>query len=411
MSFQILHSQHLFDNKYPHLKSMSGMGGGFLDDVFDFGLDGVNGLLDAIEGSLQSVIKVIEHIGETIALIVRAAFGDVSWDEVLNEMGKIFQDVGAVFIYLNPITMSYNWFSQSRLTAHAFNELDKFSGGMLTSGANVSSLVFRAMRGDPISKAELVGDLVFIIKVGLLVVTAGAAGVWVAAGGFVGAAIGREVCKHQTEAVQACQVTFAILGAALGGWAEALSNATAEETAFLAGDAAYEDFLREQAAQGFTAAEESAWLAGDQAYATYLNSAAGSGSTSLLAHLADASSELLNKIGYDMITQEAIKKCKQGQWVGGHECELLGRIAGKYLKAPEGTDWAEFLGREAVMIGAEELLLQWFPPASNEFQSIQQWQIKYVDVPVEQRRVIVSGFNPKILLVGAAMAAALVGAS
>lgn len=392
--------------------------GGFFSDVGDFFSDGITGLVDAVGNALDAVGNAIGQIGETVALIVRAAIGDVEWSEVLGSIGAIFQDIGKVMVYLNPIRIYSDWLSTTPLTAHAFNELDKFTGGMLTTANNVSTLVGRAMRGDSISKEELLADIIFIVQVCLIVFTAGA---WVAIGASIGTMVGREVCKHQTHARDACMVTFQIIGAAAGGYSQAIYGAgfsAAEEAAWLAGDEAYAEFLANEAAAGtMSLAEENAWLAGDEAYAAFVEqeaqAAAAASSTSFLTHLSTASQNYLNTVGIDVATQQAIQACQSSDLIGNNECKILGQIASDYVKSPDDMPWEEFLGAEVGRLGVEQLMLQWFPQDSPEHRAIQaQWQIKYVDVPVDQTVVVKKQFDPKtLLLLASGVALAMVGAS
>lgn len=413
MSFASFYNSYASDRRGIPRAISGTMGGGLFDDVLDFGWDNIAGLAEALGHALEKTMQAIGKVGETIALIVRAIIGDVSWNEVLNELGSIFQDVGAIIVYLNPAVSSYEWLSTSRLSAHAFAELDKFTGGMITTATNVSSLVGRAMRGDPISKQELIADIVFIIQVVLIVFTGGA---WVAIGVMLGTMVGREVCKHQTEARDACLVAFQILGAAAGAWGQALYSSgfsAAEQEAWLGGDETYAKYLEDQAKQGFSAAEENAWLNGKEAYANYVQSEARAGSTSFLSQLSRASEAYLNRVGIDQATQQAVRACQSGHWVGNNECAILGHVASDYLKSPANTSWPEFLGQEIVKVGAEQLMLQWFPPDSPEYRAIQDaWNIRYVTVPVDQTILVQKHLDPKtFLLLAGGIAFALIGAS
>ncbi len=348
--------------------------------------DGITGLTEALGHALEKTAQIIGKIGETIALIVRACIGDVSWDKVLGELGSIFHDVGAIMVYLDPAHQSYEWLSQAPLTAHAFHELDKFTGGWLTTATNLSTLPGRVLRGDPISTSELIKDALLVIEI-IVVIYTGPVGLGI----VMGTMVGKEVCKHQTEYKDACMVAFQIVGAAAGGWAGALTGTTwgaATESAT------------------FSEAEENAWLNGDEAYANYLSDqaqqAALSQSTNFLDHLSAAGENYLMKRGVDTVTQAAIHECQKGKWVGANECRILGEVAGDYVKAPAGTDWAEFVGQEVARIGAEQIMMQWFPDTSPEWQAIhRQWQIKYIDVPVDQTVVIENKLDPKTLLLGA----------
>lgn len=322
----------------------------------------------------------------------------MSWDEVLGELGAVFQDIGAVMVYLDPGRMTYNWLTESPLTSHVFGELDKFTGGMLTTAVNLSDLPGRAMRGDPISKYELIKDALLIITIVAIIFT-GPVGLGI----LLGTMVGREVCSKQTEARDACMVAFQIVGAAAGSWASAATGIT------WGGASA--------AAEG--AAEQAAWEAGPEAYEAYwLNIAeqeALASTTDFLPHLLKAGENYLVSRGIDEISHEAVELCKEGNWVGSHECEILGQVAADYIKSPDDIAWEDFLAREVAVIGVQELMLQWFPPDSKEAIAIQQrqWEIKYVDGGVvTQNNVIQKKFDPKtlMLLAGGALVL-LAGAS
>jgi hypothetical protein len=392
----------LVDHYLSERRSNDSMSGGFFEDLFDTVTDGIEGLTDALQGALESAISAISHIGETIALIVRAAIGDVSWNEVLGELGAVFQDIGAVLVYLNPYRMGYEWLKEAPLTSHAFNELDKFTGGWITTGVNISTLPWRAMRGDPISKVELIQDALLIITVIAIVYTGP-----VALGVLLGTMVGREVCSKQTEAKDACLVAFQIVGAAVATWASSASQVTwglAAETseAYAAGE--------------ISAAEQSAWLAGDEAYQAFLSEQGQTfllaDSTSFLTHLTAAGENYLLNAGLNTATQHAAQLCQAAHLLGNKECQILSQVAADYYKAPSDISWEEFLAQEVARIGVEELMLEWFPPDSPEAAAIRKWQIRYVDVPVDQRNIVQTKLDPKVLLLlagGAAMV--LMGAS
>ena len=61
------------------------------------------GLGKSIEGVGQSVFHGVEHFGETLALTARAAVGDVKWDRVLREAGKVTNEIGNILVLSNPV--------------------------------------------------------------------------------------------------------------------------------------------------------------------------------------------------------------------------------------------------------------------------------------------------------------------
>jgi|GEM_PF-4719766 len=371
---------------YDYRQDQRGMGWGF-DDLFsDIGesfTDAIAGLSDAIGGALTATLQAVEHLGETIALIVRASIGDVSWDAVLGELGKIFQDIGTIIVYLNPNRGAYDWLQESPITSHAFNELDKFSGGMITTAKNISTLPGRAMRGDAITKQELIQDVMFGIQV-ILIATSG--GAYLAMGMMLGTMVGNQVCSKQTEHQDACMVAFQIVGAAAGQW-------SANELGLNVVEA------------GISQAEQQAFLQGPEAYAQYMARQGALTSTSFVSQLSTATQNYMTTAGIDKVTQRAVALCQSGKIVGSRECEILGQIVSDYVKAPSDIKWVDFLANEIVSLGQQELLLQWFPPDSPEAQAI-KIRIKYVDVPGGIVRV--KKFDPKTLLLIAGGVAAVV---
>lgn len=385
---------------------------GFFDDLFDTVWDAVEGLGDALSGALTGIVNTVKQLGETIALIVRAIIGDVSWDEVLGSLGEVFQDIGTVMVYLDPARQAYNWLSQAPLTSHCFNELDKFTGGMITTAANVSDLPWRAMRGDPISKQELLKDVIFIIQVVMIVFTAGA---WVAVGVMIGTMVGREVCQHQTEAKDACMATFQIIGAAAGAWGSSLYSAAAEQAAWELGPDAYAEYMSQHG--GNIAAGTEGFIASDAGYTAALTAqakeAAVQQSTSILTHIAAASEAYITRVGIDAATQEAARLCINSNIVGDNECQILAQVAGNYVSSPQDQAWEDFLASEVARIGAEQLMHQWFPEGSREREAIaRQWQIKYVDVPIDSTVIVQKRIDPKTFLLAAgALSLLMIGAS
>lgn len=364
---------------------------GFFDDLFDFGWNAITGLAESLSGVVTSIVNITKGIVETIILVVRAAVGDVEWSEVFDSLGEIFQEIGKVMYYVNPIVFTNKVLRESNLTAHAFNELDKFTGGMITSGENVSSLVARAMRGDAISKVELLRDALFIIQVAAVVF-----GGPVALGAMVGTMVGRQVCSKQTQHQEACMASFQIVGAAAGGYAA--SNAGVNWGT---------EYWNSTSTEVRTA-DPSTFIASDTAYDAAVRAAEQSVSLEFAPHLSLALNEYLERKGLDVVTREVIAMCQQSNFIGDRECELVSEVAANYIDHGSDMEWYEFLGSEIARIGAQEMMLQWFPPESPEHQAI-QWQI--VQVPGGPGQTIYKNkISPKALMLLAAGATAfLVG--
>jgi hypothetical protein len=143
-------------------------------------------------------------------------FGDVlkgkNADEILADIGKLGQAVGDVIVKTNLTAIIIKVYKENSLTAHTFHELDRISGGMLTSYANVSTLPARAMRGDAISKQELVRDALLGLQV-VAVIFGGPAAAYAIAGSMVG----HEACKNVGANKEACEAAVTIVAAAYGG--------------------------------------------------------------------------------------------------------------------------------------------------------------------------------------------------
>lgn len=323
--------------------------GDFWSDLSDTISDGVSGLTEALGSALTEIVHTVEQIGRTISLIVEACLGNVSWNDVLGSLGKVFQDIGTAMVFLDPTRQAYNWLSKAPLTAHAFHELDKFTGGYLTTIANLSDLPGRVLRGDAISKYELIKDALFVIEVVVMIVTF-PEGLAL----MVGMMVGRNVCSHQTEAKEACMAAFQIVGIAVGDWA-------------------------------------------------------GTGDTFFEA-LENAGLTFLRQTGVNVATRELVRACQENQWAGGGECQILGTVMADYIKSGATDDWSTFLANEIAKLGMQQLMLAWFPPQSREHQAILKrspaWNVVNV-TGSQSAAVTTSKLNPLTYLMLAAGAATL----
>ncbi len=352
-----------FSNKYdqfnPELlrsflrekKSRSGMGD-FWSDLGNTVTDAISGLSEAVGKAFDAIVKTVGQIMQTLALVIEACVGQVSWKDVLNSAGKVFQDIGSVLVAIDPLRIVYTWLSKAPLTSHAFHELDKFTGGMLTGITNLSDLPGRVLRGDAISKTELIRDALFVIEVVAIVFT-GPVGL----GLVVGSMFGREVCKHQTEYQGACMGVFQIVGAAVGDYAAS--------------------------------------------------------SSAFLDTLSDAGEKYLTNQGITAATQVAVVQCQKSDWAGKKECQIMGTVLADYIKSDGSQDWETFLGTEIVKLGVPDMMLQWFPPNSPEHAAIQkQWTVTSVTGSTAPATVI-QKMNPwtYFLLAAGAVTLAVGGAS
>lgn len=335
-----------------HQRSQA-MSGGDVGNFFDGIFQMVAGIFEAIWKVLDAIVQTVLNIIDAVVKVIGWALGRVSWDDVKKSVQKAVQGIANVIVLMNPIRIVANLLDSNPLTRHMFRELDKFLGGMITNAVNVSDLVFRAARGDAISKEELLKDLMFIIQVAAVVIGGPAA-----AGALVGSFVGREVCKHQTEAKDACKTAFAIVGAAVGGYVSA-------ETGITWGP----DVT--SAASSSTSATASAGQAGAQI--------AERGFTDYLSE--SAMTYLEQRLVQDA-SREAIRLCQRQSWLGDKECSILGHIASNYINAPEEIDWPTFLSQEAARLGVSLLMEEWFPPQTPEGQAIRR-EIRHeiVEIP------------------------------
>ena len=355
------------------------------------------GLGKSIEGVGQSVFHNVEHFGETLALTARAAVGDVKWDRVKDELALMSRDVGNMFVMMNPARLTTDVLKKSELTSHAFNELDKFTGGLITNAVNVSDLPNRAMRGDAISKEELIKDAMFALQVVAVVVAGPEAPMII--GGMIGTMVGREVCKHQTEHQNECMLAFQITGALIGDYV------TASEKL------AYDQAVNQATKEAIKQCNKNKW--------------AGSKECDILGNIAvsyvgNKSDENWNdfffdqaqKQGLSAVLNEATKlaqaECKAQHWTGGVECDALANMLTKYLMLPEPkVAWENFAAEEIARLGVLSLSNRLIPKAKAPSPPPQpDFKIVYSDV-VTPGETIVKKSNTGLVVAGAAGAAIL----
>lgn len=343
----------------------------FVKNVGNFIKDTVAGLWDAVSKAWEQLKQTVSDIVEFVKTFAKALVGKVKWNEVFRSLGKIFRGIANIMVILNPIRIAADILQKSELTAHAFRELNRLTGGMLTTFVNISDLVWRAARGDAITKEELLKDALFIFQVAAIV-----AGGPLALGAFVGGIVGREACAKAKDVKEACQIALMIAGAAAGGYLADAYNFNWVPPK----DAALSTSAKEITKKSFT---------------DYISPA--------------ANKVLENKIG-EKTGLLATQMCNNQSWAGKNECSILGNIAAEYVNAPPGTKWPEFLASSAAKIGATELMRQWFPENSPERKAI-EYQIKYETLPGEQiTEVKKANLLPLFALAGAGAALLMVGA-
>lgn len=142
----------------PELAAQSGMTGAmqgfFLFDMFKSIFEAIKALVSII---INGIINIVKELVKALAKI--------DW----RALAHIF------LVELNPIHLVWNALSTNPLTGHFFRELDKLTGGLFSTVDRIATLPGRALRGDGISKQELIQDAIFIMKVGAIIIAGGTA--------------------------------------------------------------------------------------------------------------------------------------------------------------------------------------------------------------------------------------------
>lgn len=145
------------------------MGDWFSDlvsDVFD--------PVKAFQDTLNAVNQAIKGISNAIS--------NINWQLVGNNLGLAVRSISNVMLQMNPYYYQVQAIKSNPVTAHIFTEIDNFTGGAITDFTNVETLPERVMRGDAISKTELIRDGIFVLKVIIVVVSGGSASTIVSTG-------------------------------------------------------------------------------------------------------------------------------------------------------------------------------------------------------------------------------------
>lgn len=376
-------------------QSIQGMGFSWdpIGDITDF----AQGLGEAIGQALNTIVQVVGQIIEVILKVITDVLNIIAWDKVFENLALVVREASNIAVQLNPTRLVYNFLAENPLTSHTFKELDKFTGGMITNLNNVSDLMYRAARGDAISKQELIKDAMFGLQVAALVVGGPAA-----AGGLVGNMIGKEVCKKAGDAKDACQIAVTVAAAATANYA---ADVYGVNWGLNTGTEQLTDTSGQTVSTGTTDTLV-------QAQQNNLNALfAESGTLNFSDYLSTTAYNVLQQRGVQEVSKRAIELCQQGQWVGDRECAILGQIAANYVNRPDGMDWPEFLAQEAARLGVSLLMEQWFPPNSPERRAI---EVVNNTVPGQ---TIIYETKPKssngmlVLLAGGAAALLMIGGS
>jgi hypothetical protein len=360
-------------------------------DVVDFVGTALEGARKAVEGIGKSLIKSVKELGACLVLIARAAVGDVSWKEVAKKLGDISREIANIFVLANPIRLAGEILEKSNLTRHAFNELDKFTGGMLRTAINISTLPMRALRGDPITKEELLKTALFAVQVVALAI-----GGAVAAGIMVGGWVGREVCKKQTKMQNECMAAFQILGALVGDYATAAENALFQQSVNVATREAVNQCQKNK----WTGSKECDFLG--QMASAYVTSGAKDNWTDFLVSEAE---RVGTRVVLNKATELAQQACKEKNWSGDAECDALGNMLSKYILSSEPRkEWQVFLAEEAAAIGVKSLADRLIPKPPVVVPPEPNFRIVYADVVTPGETIVMQKSNT-----GAYIAAAAIG--
>lgn len=345
------------------------------------------GIGQLIDGLADVLGEVLDNIVQTVGQIVQAVFDVIAgimtldWDRVVEGLGATVRGISNIAAQLNPMRIGHDVLTSVEWTKHSFNELDKFTGGMITNAVNVSDLPMRAARGDAISKAELLNTAIFGLQVAAIVV-----GGPVAAGAMVGNMFGRELCKNvgNKEAVEACKVGVQIVAVASAQYASSVYDVSwgGSMKDMLTGGS--KEVIYDSAGQVVSsgATDTLVQVQQNNLNALFLEQ----GNLTFYDYIKTGTVELLNQRVVEEATKEAIKQCQDGDWLGDRECAIIGQIASNYINAPPSKDWPTFLAEEAARLGVGLLVEQWFPEGSAEREAI-KYQLEYVTIPGQ--RVII----------------------
>jgi len=317
------------------------MGSDLFQNPFDAISDALAGGRDFLGEALNNVNANLQIVMDQLDRNLHDVWNNLDMDNVFKSLGEIVQQFANIMVRINSATLWYDFLTTNEVTRHSFAELDKFSGGMLTSYVNVSTLIARAARGDAISKVELLKDAVFALQV-VSVLYGGPA----AAGALLGALTGKEACKNAGDAKDACTAAFIIAGAAVGSYTGAVYGTGAGAATGAAAEAG--------AGAGEAAAEGS--------FSDYLEEASY-----------DYIQERITEEG----TRQAVVLCQNGHLLGDKECVILGQIAKDFINS-DADNWPEFLAEEVARIGVSLLIEQIFPRKSPEAVAIRR---RYLSPP------------------------------
>ena len=128
---------------------------------------------DPMQEFLNSVNDGVTRLWEDIS----NNLSQIDWQNFFSEENLQFigQQLANVVLQINPAYIASQAFSTNPLTEHLYRELDNLTGGTLSTSMNVTTLPMRALRGDALSKEELLKDAIFALQIAVVVLSGGTA--------------------------------------------------------------------------------------------------------------------------------------------------------------------------------------------------------------------------------------------
>lgn len=377
---------------------------GFVEDII------------SIAGAVfNAFVKLVTNVFSTIANIIGNILDAIGFTKLMLSIASgvksIVKSIANVLVKYSPDQFVVGVLERSQFSKHTFKELNKYTGGIFTTAANVSTLVARAAAGDTITKQELLRDAIFVLQVAAICF--GAAPLAVALGGIVGADLGNYACQGVSQGKNSqavCKSAFTVVGVAAGTYYDGLPTAT-DQALVNEFNTSSENNLEDTQLN----AEAEASGITDQAATSEASEAAAETTQVTLANpqftqvLSTSGQNYFTTQTINLATQTAIKACQKGQWVSQGACLILGQIANTYLQSGGNVDWPTFLAEELLKLGILSLAKSWFPVGSPEYNAI-------VGVSPASSTVVTASptqasFNPVWILAGAAAIAVMIGAS
>lgn len=175
-------------NAYSNNYYQKSMGGNLFDDAARSILDAFAPITDIIFKITDFIIGGIVRLIERAILAIIKVIREIDWKAI----GAFIGDkLGNFLANYNPFHLAWEFLKNFPLTAQLAKTLDELTGGLFTTLDRLSTLTGRALRGDPISKAELLHDTLFCIKVAVAIVSGPVGWVSFAAGQLKQGTLGR----------------------------------------------------------------------------------------------------------------------------------------------------------------------------------------------------------------------------